>query len=121
MLFAHLKRILKLDRLRLRGPNGARDEFHLAAATLRTGDRAGNDAADLKKAAAGRRAVPMRKKCGSEPFAARHAVAMHRVAVKSKLAAMPRQSYLRIRIIVSRGETAVGDGTMPLRRLQPAL
>jgi hypothetical protein len=31
MLFAHLKRILKLDRLRLRGPNGARDEFHLAA------------------------------------------------------------------------------------------
>ena len=27
MLFAHLKRILKLDRLRLRGPNGARDEF----------------------------------------------------------------------------------------------
>jgi len=32
MLFAHLKRILKLDRLRLRGPNGARDEFHPAAA-----------------------------------------------------------------------------------------
>ena len=31
MLVAHLKRILKLDRLRLRGPNGARDEFHLAA------------------------------------------------------------------------------------------
>jgi len=31
MLFAHLKRILKLDRLRLRDPNGARDEFHLAA------------------------------------------------------------------------------------------
>src|SRR5437773_2285479 len=31
MRFAHLKRILKLDRLRLRGPNGARDEFHLAA------------------------------------------------------------------------------------------
>jgi hypothetical protein len=28
----HLKRILKLDRLRLRGPNGAKDEFHLAAA-----------------------------------------------------------------------------------------
>ena len=37
-LFAHLKRILKLDRLRLQGPNGARDEFHLAAAAqnLRT-------------------------------------------------------------------------------------
>jgi hypothetical protein len=33
MLFAHLKRILKLDRLRLRGPNGARDEFTLAATT----------------------------------------------------------------------------------------
>ena len=32
MLFAHLKRILRLDRLRLRGPCGARDEFHLAAA-----------------------------------------------------------------------------------------
>ena len=31
MLFAHLKRILRLDRLRLRDPNGARDEFHLAA------------------------------------------------------------------------------------------
>ncbi|AIB13939.1 hypothetical protein ABAZ39_18560 (plasmid) [Azospirillum argentinense] len=31
MLFAHLKRILRLDRLRLRGRT-ARDEFHLAAA-----------------------------------------------------------------------------------------
>ena len=31
MLFAHLKRILKLDRLRLRRPNGAKDEFLLAA------------------------------------------------------------------------------------------
>jgi Transposase DDE domain len=31
MLFAHLKRILKLGRLRLRGPTGARDEFLLAA------------------------------------------------------------------------------------------
>jgi hypothetical protein len=30
-MFAHLKRILKLDRLHLRGPNGARDEFILAA------------------------------------------------------------------------------------------
>ncbi|MEN5231298.1 IS5/IS1182 family transposase, partial [Brevundimonas naejangsanensis] len=27
----HLKRILKLDRLRLRGPYGAKDEFLLAA------------------------------------------------------------------------------------------
>ncbi len=31
MLFAHLKRILKLGRLRLRGPRGAQDEFLLAA------------------------------------------------------------------------------------------
>jgi len=31
VLFAHLKRILRLDRLRLRGPNGAHDEFLLAA------------------------------------------------------------------------------------------
>jgi hypothetical protein len=31
MLFAQLKRILKLDRLRLRGPSGAHDEFLLAA------------------------------------------------------------------------------------------
>jgi transposase len=32
VLFAHLKRILKLDRLRLRGLSGASDEFTLAAA-----------------------------------------------------------------------------------------
>lgn len=31
MLFAHLKRILRLGRLRLRGPCGAKDEFTLAA------------------------------------------------------------------------------------------
>ncbi len=31
MRFAHLKRILRLDRLRLRGPCGAQDEFTLAA------------------------------------------------------------------------------------------
>jgi len=31
MAFAHLKRILKMDRLRLRGPRGASDEFLLAA------------------------------------------------------------------------------------------
>jgi hypothetical protein len=31
MLFAHLKRILRLGRLRLRGPCGAQDEFVLAA------------------------------------------------------------------------------------------
>jgi hypothetical protein len=33
MLFAHLKRILRLARLRLLGPNGARDEFLLASST----------------------------------------------------------------------------------------
>lgn len=32
LTFAHLKRIMKLDRLRLRGPSGAHDEFTLAAA-----------------------------------------------------------------------------------------
>jgi hypothetical protein len=32
MLFAHLKRILRLDRLRLRGLSGAADEFTMAAA-----------------------------------------------------------------------------------------
>lgn len=31
MLFAHLRRILRLGQLRLRGPCGARDEFLLAA------------------------------------------------------------------------------------------
>ena len=31
MLFAHLKRILGLGKLRLRGPSGAKDEFLLAA------------------------------------------------------------------------------------------
>lgn len=31
MLFAHHKRILRLGRLRLRGPGGARDEFLLVA------------------------------------------------------------------------------------------
>jgi hypothetical protein len=31
MLFAHLKRILRFDRLRLRGISGANDEFLLAA------------------------------------------------------------------------------------------
>ena len=31
MCFAHLKKIMRFDRLRLRGPNGAEDEFLLAA------------------------------------------------------------------------------------------
>lgn len=49
MLFAHLKRIMKLDRLRLRGLNGARDEVLMAAAVQnlrrmakRLGPKAGN-------------------------------------------------------------------------------
>ena len=33
-LFAHLKRILRLGRLRLRGPRGAQFEFTLAAIAL---------------------------------------------------------------------------------------
>lgn len=31
MLFAHLKRIMGLDRPRLRGTKGAKDELHLVA------------------------------------------------------------------------------------------
>jgi len=31
MLFARMKRILRVDRLRLRGRNGAKDEFSLTA------------------------------------------------------------------------------------------
>jgi hypothetical protein len=38
MLFAHLKRILKLDQLRLREPSGAHDEFLLAATVKLTLD-----------------------------------------------------------------------------------
>jgi hypothetical protein len=34
MLFVHLKRILRLDRLRLRGPNGVHEVFLLAATDL---------------------------------------------------------------------------------------
>ena len=57
MLFAHLKRILRLDRLRLRGPCGARDEFHLAAAAqnlrkLAKAEGASHGAARLKRVAA---------------------------------------------------------------------
>ncbi len=40
MLFAHLKRILKLDRLRLRGPCGALDEFLHAATAQNLGKMA---------------------------------------------------------------------------------
>jgi transposase len=47
MLFAHLKRILRLGRLRLRGPFGAKDEFLLAAT-----------AQNLRKIAKLRSAIP---------------------------------------------------------------
>ena len=40
MLFAHLKRILKLDRLRLRGPNGARDSSILQPPPKTSGNSA---------------------------------------------------------------------------------
>jgi Transposase DDE domain len=40
MLFAHLKRIMKLNRLRLRGPSGAHDEFQLAATAQNHGEMA---------------------------------------------------------------------------------
>ena len=67
-------------------------------------------------------AVPMRKKRGSDPFAAKHAAAMQTAIIKSKLAqVMPRQQNLPIQTIVSRGETAMRDDTMSARRLQPAL
>jgi hypothetical protein len=36
MLFAHLKRIIGLRQLRLRGPTGAKDEFLLAATAQNT-------------------------------------------------------------------------------------
>src|SRR5690349_9388984 len=50
-------------------------------------------------------AVPIRKKRGSDPFAARHAVAMYRATMKAPLTrATPRQPHLRIWIIVSHGE-----------------
>ena len=37
ILFAHLKRILKLDRLRLRGLSGVGDEFLMAATVQNLG------------------------------------------------------------------------------------
>jgi transposase len=52
MLFAHLKRILKLDRLRLRDPNGARGEFTLAAT-----------AQNLRKLA---KLIPMPRRCAQK-------------------------------------------------------
>jgi hypothetical protein len=36
MLFAHMKRILKMDRLRLRGLSGARDDFFNRTGRLST-------------------------------------------------------------------------------------
>ena len=49
MLFAHLKRIMKLDRLRLRGLSGAKDEFLLAAAAQNLRRMAKTVAADSRR------------------------------------------------------------------------
>jgi hypothetical protein len=43
MLFAHLKRILRVARLRLRGPCGAREKFLLAATAKTSGDWPNSD------------------------------------------------------------------------------
>ena len=58
MLFAYLKRILKLDRLRLRGPNGAKDEFpsHCPAGKRSAAERDAATAQNLRKLA---KLVPM--------------------------------------------------------------
>src|SRR5438067_8427181 len=67
-------------------------------------------------------AVPIRKKRVSGAVAARATAVTNKAVAKSKLAQeMPRQPYLRLGIIVSRGETAMEDDSMPVWRLQPAL
>lgn len=48
MLFAHLKRILGLGRLRLRGPCGVQDEFTLAAIAQNLRKLANYDQGPLK-------------------------------------------------------------------------
>jgi hypothetical protein len=48
MRFAHLKRILRFGRLRLRGPRGAQDEFVLAAIAQNLRRLAGRPAATRK-------------------------------------------------------------------------
>ena len=61
MLFAHLKRILKLDGLRLRGPSGAKDEFLLAATAQNPRKLAKlipRSGADLRHMRRGRRDLP---------------------------------------------------------------
>ena len=54
MRFAHLKRILKLGRLRLRGPEGTQDEFVLAsepAATRNPGRAAATHSGSVHRVA----------------------------------------------------------------------
>lgn len=70
MLFAQLKRILKLDRLGLRGPNGARDEFLLAAtdqacppARRATGGSPTDAGKSWSRSAF---SVPFRERCGEQ-------------------------------------------------------
>jgi hypothetical protein len=61
MLFAHLKRILRLDRLRLRGPSGAKDEF-LLVPTHR-----GFDGLKFNGGLGGPRARPESRCCARRP------------------------------------------------------
>src|SRR3712207_3109512 len=63
MLFAPLKRILRLDRLRLRGASGARDEFHLAAAAQNLRKLAKLIPAPVPSAPAGREAPSHSPQC----------------------------------------------------------
>ena len=66
MLFAHLKRILKLDRLRLRGPNGARDEFHLAA-TAQTSESSRSWFRQRRQCQRGEATPLINSACSSQP------------------------------------------------------
>jgi hypothetical protein len=64
MLFAHLKRILRLGRLRLRGPTGAKDEFLLAATAQKsaeTGEARPPSSADLRHMRRRGAALPRRQ------------------------------------------------------------
>ncbi len=64
MLFAHLKRILRLGRLRLRGPCGAKDEFLLAATAQKLEKTRSAEAAGH---AGGGISAPQRRPCRHPP------------------------------------------------------
>jgi len=69
MLFAHLKRILRLGRLRLRGPCGAQDEFLLAAiaqnpASLPSSDQTQPQISNQREASSGKnQTMPLKAEC----------------------------------------------------------